>query len=142
MPMYNRALEIWETLGQMESSDAIAVLGNLGEIYSAQGDYAGAEPFFLKVLESKEREFGPNSLQVAGSASRLALLYYCESKYEAAEPLYKQALQNRQLNLGAKDPVVLQTMQVYAALLRQEGRKDEAQKVEAQSARSETRLPY
>jgi tetratricopeptide (TPR) repeat protein len=89
------------------------------------------------VLQAKERNFGPNSLEVASSAGRLALLYYCEGKYDSAEPLYKKAVRIRELNLGAKDPIVLQTLQYYAALLRQEGRKEEAQKVESRSARSE-----
>jgi hypothetical protein len=50
-------------------------------------------------------------------------------------------LQIREQNLGAKDPVVLQTQQFYAALLRQEGRKEEAQRIEAQSSRNEAIRP-
>ena len=64
------------------------------------------------------------------------MLYYAESKYEAAEPLYKQALAIRENNLGKDDPTVMQTKQFYAALLRQEGRKSEAQKMEAEAAGS------
>ena len=73
---------------------------------------------------------------MATSLNNLALLYYCESKYEAAEPLYKRALEIREMNLGADDPAVLQTMQYYAAVLRQEGRKAEARKMEAQASGS------
>jgi tetratricopeptide (TPR) repeat protein len=71
---------------------------------------------------------------VATSLKNLALLYYCEAKYAQAEPLYKRALEIREKNLGPQDPAVLQTMQFYAALLRQQGRKTEAQAVEAQAA--------
>ncbi len=106
-------------------------MDKLGEIYSAAGSYAAAEPYFAKALEIKRRQFGSDNLEVANHASRLALLYYCEGKYTAAEPLYLEALQIRKENLGPDDPAVLQTVQFYAALLRQEGRKNEARQFEA-----------
>ena len=71
---------------------------------------------------------------LAASLNNLALLYYCEAKYDAAEPLYKRALEIREKNLGTDDPAVQQTQQFYAALLRQVGRKAEAQKLEAQAS--------
>jgi tetratricopeptide (TPR) repeat protein len=69
---------------------------------------------------------------VAASVNKLALVYYCEGNYDAAEPLYRRAIEIREKNLGPKDPAVLQTMEYYAALLRQQGRKKDAQNVEAQ----------
>ena len=85
-------------------------------------------------MKTTEQKLGPDHLDVAASLNNLALLYYCESKYDAAEPLYKRALEIREKNLGTDDPAVLQTMQFYAAVLRQEGRKAEARKMEAQAA--------
>jgi tetratricopeptide (TPR) repeat protein len=86
-------------------------------------------------LKAAEQTHGPDHLDVAASLNDLALLYYCEGKYEAAEPLYKRLLEIREQNLGPNDPTVIQTRQIYAALLRQEGRKAEAQSFEAQPAR-------
>jgi tetratricopeptide (TPR) repeat protein len=108
----------------------------LGEIYSSQGNYLEAEPLLTKVLEIKERKLGQDHLEVANSANRLALLYYCEANYTAAEPLYRQALQIREKNLGATDPATKQTLEFYAALLRQEGRKAEARQMEAKTVES------
>ena len=125
----------------MDAPEAIATLENLGEIYSSQGNYTEAEPLLSRVLEIKERKLGPDYLEVANSVSRLALLYYCETKYNAAEPLYKRALQIRKKNLGPRDPIVLQTMEFYAALLRQEGRKAEAQEIETQAGENRANNP-
>jgi tetratricopeptide (TPR) repeat protein len=87
-------------------------------------------------LKATEQKLGADHLDVAVSLHNLALLYYCESKYDAAEPLYRRALEIREKNLGADDPAVRQTMQIYASLLRQEGRNAEARKLEAKAADS------
>jgi tetratricopeptide (TPR) repeat protein len=85
-------------------------------------------------LKATEQALGQDHLGVAASLNNLALLYYCEAKYDAAEPLYRRALEIREKNLGADDPAVQQTMQFYAALLRQVGRKAEARKLDAQAS--------
>ena len=64
------------------------------------------------------------------SVSNLALLYNCEGKYSEAEPLYRRLIQIREQNLGPQDQSVVQTREIYAAMLRQEGRKEEARKIE------------
>jgi len=132
--MYAHALSIWENDSEMESPEALAAQAALAEIYRAEGKYAEAEPLLEQALKATEQREGPDHLNVAASLNNLALLYYCETKYAAAEPLYKRALQIREKNLGRGDPAVLQTMQFYAALLRQEGRTTEADKLEAQAA--------
>jgi tetratricopeptide (TPR) repeat protein len=75
---------------------------------------------------------------VSASASNLALIYNFEGKYSEAEPLYKQAIQIREKNLGPEDPGVVQTQEIYAAMLRQEGRKDEARKIESETQKIQT----
>lgn len=132
--MYAHALEIWEALGQTGNPAAITAEATLGEIYRAEGKYTEAEPLLERALKATEQKMGPDHLEVAASLNNLALLYYCESKYDAAEPLYKRALEIRERNLGTDDQAVLQTMQFYASLLRQEGRKTEARQYETLAA--------
>jgi tetratricopeptide (TPR) repeat protein len=120
----------------VENTEAITAQATLGEIYRASGKYAEAEPLFERALKATERKLEPDHLEVAASLNNLALLYYCESKYDAAEPLYKRALEIRVKNLGPNDPAVHQTMQYYAALLRQQGRQTEARSLEAEAART------
>jgi hypothetical protein len=64
--------------------------------------------------------------------SSLALLYNCEGNFTEAEPFYKRAMDIRERNLGLDHPDVLQSRQVYAELLRQHGRKEQAKKVDSQ----------
>ena len=89
------------------------------------------------MLAIKEKIYGPEHLEVAASANDLALLYNCEEKYTEAEPLYVKALQIREKNLGPQHPDVIRTREIYAAMLRQEGRKAEAQKIEMQVEKSQ-----
>jgi tetratricopeptide (TPR) repeat protein len=128
--MYSQALTVWQDSGQMNTKEAIAALDHLGEIFRAEGKYAEAEPLLKQALEAKEHKFGSDHLDVAAGLSNLALLYYCEGNYDAAEPLYKRAVEIRERNLGPDDPAVLQTIQFYAAVLRQEGRSAEAASLE------------
>ena len=78
---------------------------------------------------------GANDLVLAESVANLALLYNCEGKYVESEPLYAKAAQIREANLGPQDPQVLQTLEIYASMLRQEGKKDEARKIETRTVK-------
>ena len=49
-----------------------------------------------RFLLIQEQAMGPNSAEVATTASRLADLYFQSGKLDSAEPLYKRALQIRQ----------------------------------------------
>ena len=107
-----------------------AALSSLGDIYRFEGKYAEAEPLLVRVLAIREKIAGSDSLEVAASANELALLYNCEEKYADAELFYKKAIQIREKNLGPEHPDVIRTREIYAAMLRQEGRKTEAHAIE------------
>ncbi len=60
-------------------------------------------------------------------------LYDNQSKYAEAEPLYKRSLAIREKALGPEHPDVAQSLENYAALLRQTARADEAERMEARA---------
>ena len=78
---------------------------------------------------------------MAISLSNLALLYNYEGKYSEAEPLYKRVVAIREKNLGPEHPDVAQSLDAYAALLRQAGQKADAEKMEARARKIRAKRP-
>ena len=56
-----------------------------------------------------------------------------QGKYAEAEPLYKRALAIREKALGPEHPLVAASLKNYAALVRKNGRGNEAAKLEARA---------
>ena len=133
-PLYSRALATQETIGKLDAPQTMEAMGRLGEIYSAEGNYAAAEPYFAKSLEIKRHQFGAHSLEVepAPAASRCSTI--ARDSTALRNPFTWKLCKFASRIWAANDPAVLQTVQFYAALLRQEGRKNEARKLEALSS--------
>ncbi len=70
---------------------------------------------------------------MATSLNNLALLYEAQGKYAEAEPLYGRALAILEKTLGPDHPNVAQSLENYAALLREINRKTEAAELEARA---------
>src|ERR1019366_9385460 len=68
------------------------ILYKLGEIYDSMGQYAKAEPLFLRIHKIVEDKLGKDHPYVASSLNNLANLYDDIGQYEEAEPLYRRAL--------------------------------------------------
>ena len=65
--------------------------------------------------------------------------YEAQGKYAEAEPLYKRSLAIREKALGPEHPNVAKSLEIYAALLRETGRGNEAEEMgaRAQAIRAE-----
>lgn len=72
----------------------------LSDIYSTLGDYDQAETYISKALDSQEKQFGRNHIDVATSLSRLALIKF----YNGIDP-------------GKIEPVMAEARDIIAALL-------------------------
>lgn len=59
-----------------KSTKAAPVLLLMGDVDYIVGDYEGAEDNFRKAMESQEKQFGHNHIEVAKSLSRLALIKF------------------------------------------------------------------
>ena len=70
---------------------------------------------------------------MAVSLNNLAALYWTQGKYAEAEPLFKRSLATVEKALGPEHPLVAQSLENYAALLRRTGRSAEAAKLEARA---------
>ncbi|MCT0223761.1 CHAT domain-containing protein [Synechococcus sp. CS-1328] len=79
-------------------------LNNLAELYDNQGNYAKAEPLYIRALAINEKALGPDHPGTAQSLSNLALLFLNQGAYAKAEPLYIRALAISEKALGPDHP--------------------------------------
>ena len=106
---HKRALELEQkALEILRPFDAPAatnkVLNDMGQTYSALGDYAAAEPVMRQALATCEKTYGPDHPEMAYSLNNLALLLEDKGDYAAAEPLFRRALAIDTKALGADHP--------------------------------------
>ena len=67
-------------------------LNKQGNLYSDQGRYAEAEPFYKRSLVIREKILGPHHIDVSLSLNNLAYSYENQGRYAEAELLYKRSL--------------------------------------------------
>jgi hypothetical protein len=79
---------------------------------------------------------------VAESVHGLATVYHVLGNDVAAEPLYQRSLAIREEIQGPEHPYVALALSAYATFLRQTGRSDEAQGLEARAAAIETKREW
>jgi tetratricopeptide (TPR) repeat protein len=80
--------------GMSEESLALASLASKAAQYLCErGQYAEAEPLYLRALHVREQVMGSGHSLVAYVLNNLANLYLAQGKYEQAEPLHMRALQ-------------------------------------------------
>lgn len=100
-------------------------LGNLAEVYRIQDKYSQATPYFQRLLEISEKNFGPDHPNVAAHLNNLAGNYRAQGKLAEAEPLYKRALAIWERTLGPDNSLVLFAVKNYVDLLHEMGRDAE-----------------
>ena len=123
---YKRALAIKEkALGQDHPSVA-ATLGNLANVYRAQGKYDDAESLSKRALAIYEKTFGADHPDVASTLNNLAVGYRDQGKYADAEELYKRALAIKEKALGPNHPDVAMALNNLAILFAGSGNSEDA----------------
>jgi tetratricopeptide (TPR) repeat protein len=97
---------LWEkNLGPSHPNVAMA-LGNLANIYAAEGKDGTAEELHLRALNIREASFGPSSLVVAESLFNLGTICTKQGKYSEAEPFFREALNIMEQHLNPNDPQI------------------------------------
>ena len=111
LPLFERALEIYEkALGPVHPDLAIA-LNNLAATYYRQNKHAAAEPLFKRSMAIKEKVLGPEHPDLATSLKNLGNLYRDQGKTDDAEPLFRRSLEIREKALGADHPLVADSLE-------------------------------
>ncbi|HEY6943302.1 serine/threonine-protein kinase [Dokdonella sp.] len=103
-----------------------AVIGLIGEVYMARGEYALAEPPIREALalHASLRDLAPE-WRGAGKASLATLLHF-SGRYADAETLFGEALDERVAAIGETARWTLSTRHYYGDLLHSRGRYADA----------------
>ena len=94
------ALAIEEKLLEEDHPSYITTLGHLALIYQRMGDYARAEPLYLRCRENDRRVLGEQHPDYATNLNNLADLYRLKGDYAQAEQLYLECLDIEKNVLG------------------------------------------
>ena len=88
--------------------------------------WSDAEPLYREALEIKEVSYGPDSPEVATTASNLVALLAGTGRLDEAEQLLQRALKINEDEYG-DDPIVAQELVSMAMILKATGRTAEAE---------------
>uniref|UniRef100_UPI004056CD09 tetratricopeptide repeat protein n=1 Tax=Candidatus Electronema sp. TaxID=2698783 RepID=UPI004056CD09 len=121
-----RLLELREKEGKNDAGLGDA-LHELALLHKDLGQYAAAEPLYLRAVAVKEQALGKEHPEVAVVLSDLAGLYRRDRKYVKAEPLYRCALAVKEQALGKNHPSVAETLNDLGVLCSEQERLAEAE---------------
>jgi tetratricopeptide (TPR) repeat protein len=120
--LQRRALAIYDAKPDSAASvDVAKTLNNLANLLYRKGDYAGAEPLYVRALEACERDLGREHPHTLTCVNNLAVRLQAKGDYAGAEPLFVRALDARERVLGPEHPNTLISVNSLAALLDERG---------------------
>jgi len=123
-------VELGQALGP-DHPDVASLLNNLARLYYQQKRYAEAEPLFRRSLEIVENHYGKEHQKVARRLVNLAELYLATGVQAYADSLCQRALAIQERGFGPRDPSTVKSLKEYAAMLKNENRTAEAERLEA-----------
>ncbi len=121
-----RLLELREAEGKNDAALGTA-LHELALLHKDLGQYAAAEPLYLRAVAVKEQSLGKEHPDVAEVLNGLAALYWREGKDASVEPLYLRALAVKEQHFGKEHPSVAQTLNDLGLFYSNKGRTTEAE---------------
>jgi tetratricopeptide (TPR) repeat protein len=133
VPLYRRALAIWEAVLGANHPDIATALNNLAETYRSEGNHADAEPLYRRSVGIWEQTLGPDHANVATGLNNLALVLHADRQLEEAERLFRRALAIWEQSLGSATPNVATVLHNLADVLRSQGTYAEAEPVARRS---------
>ena len=125
-PLLEDALDIRRRLDE-DDPEIARFLDQLASLYVDQGNYEPAELLLRHALEIREKDRGPEHVNVAASLNNLAFLYSAMGDYERAEPLFLRALKIQKEALGDEHPIVARSLNSLGDLYRNRGEYERAE---------------
>jgi tetratricopeptide (TPR) repeat protein len=134
LPDVQEALRIYEKLLGPTALKTAAVLCMEGEAYRLMKRYGESEPPLRRCADAREIDNGVQSSELADALQSLSLTLIAEGKFGAAEPRLKLAERIREKSLGITSPLLAQTMEDHAGVLKELGRDKEARRLTLMAA--------
>jgi tetratricopeptide (TPR) repeat protein len=129
LPFARVTLGTYEKLLGDTSVKTAALLCMIGDSLRLTRNFSQAEGPLRRCADIRETSGGMRNTDLADAVHSLALTYVGEGKYVLAEPRFKLAEKIRESMLGITSPLLAQTMEDHAALLKSMGREQQANKL-------------
>jgi len=136
-----KALEIRESYFGGASAEIVGSLRDLGEIYVVTRRVEQAETVLRRALAIRGSLGGDDDAEAALVMNMLASVHRNNKNYAEAEPLYQRALAVQEKLLGPAHADLVPTLQAYAVLLKETGRRDESKQFESRAKDIQKRNP-
>jgi len=116
-------------MAQPEGDEYAASLVNLGHVHAAKGDTTNAIVFYEKALAAREKNLGPDHLEVANTLNTLGAAYAQVQRYDDADRAFRRALAIRREKLGENNLLTGQSVNNLALLCAARGNLAEAEQL-------------
>ena len=127
---YRRAISAMEAAPPRLALGSLTVaLDQLGEICHTEGRNSEAEDLFLRALDLRERNAGPQVIAVVrmlGSPAALQNFYRGQGRLSAMEPVFQRAIQIQEEYLDPRDEALSNTFFHAALLYGEEGKFEQS----------------
>lgn len=126
---YSHAIELEEKTMGPSDHRIVSDLYWLGFSYQKAGAYAKAEPIFLKLLQMNSAS-AHDGLFMQGDLLIVAKLYLDWGKLDQAESYARKSLNQREQDYGSDSPMVVESLQMLADVLKKIGKPEEAAQIQ------------
>lgn len=107
----------------------LAMVNNLGIVYSDRGKLVKAEQMYRPALATAEKIFGPHHKRTFGIVNGIGIVYLRQGKLEEAEQMYEQALAGYKRVVGPEHISTLRTVDNIGDLYLTQGKLVEAKQM-------------
>jgi len=129
-----KAVSGYENTSGGTSLQTASALCLLGDSLRSMKNFIDAEEPLRRCADIREKDGGMDNIGLADALQSLALTLTGERKYALAETRFRLVEKIRENKLGLTSPLLAQTMEDHAALLRLMGRDKEAERLMLLSA--------
>jgi CHAT domain-containing protein/tetratricopeptide (TPR) repeat protein len=138
---FTRALAVREHVQGPEHPDVASTLTSLAAIANTRENFARAEQLYLRIIAINEKAHGPEHISVAPALFGLASTYSNRGQFARAESLLRRALAIfEKASAGRDDFFTVLTLNNLAAVLKEQGRYEEAEPLYLRSLAAQEKL--
>jgi hypothetical protein len=124
-----KTLNVYERILGGTDLQTASVMCLIGDSLRTMKNYVDAETQLRRCADIRESTGGIESVELADALYSLAMTYTGERKFHLAEPVFRLTETIREKQLGLTSPLLAQTMEDHAALLRTMGKDTEARRL-------------
>jgi tetratricopeptide (TPR) repeat protein len=126
---WRKAIAVWAKSSDSNRTHLIALLNNMGTLYSRTGRFEKALDMFARILSLEAAITDEEALALIKSNMNVGAIYCRLKRFEESEKHYDKALQQALNAFNLDHPIAVTVAAQYAKALRTMHRKDKAKQM-------------